>query len=709
MTDHRSRFPGAQPFADDDLSQKVFFGRDDASKGLTDKILTNRLVVVYGRSGLGKTSLLKAGVAPRLRAEHHLPLFVRVNDVQTEVLQSTIEDVATEAKRQQIEYSPGLVDSLWSFFKTAEFWRDDFLMTPILILDQFEELFTLQSTEMRTHFLDQLSHLIRGVRPPWLASSSAEDLSVRPPAVHVVLSLREDFLGLLEEGADHIPQILDVRYRLVPLDFQAAQQAIVGPLGVDDIGLETKPFSLEDDAVNSILDYLSQRRTNAVSDTKAYIEPFHLQLICRRIEQIAAAQQQSSNSSLPVSMEEIGGEVALAATLKDFYHDTISTLPGSGQRRACRRLCEDYLISPEGRRLSLEENEIRRQLSMTKEELANLVGSRLLRSDNRSDSTYYELSHDALIEPILSTKRKKNFLLGWSGIILGVLSSVFLIFLAIGSAVALIEIYKNKFPSSEEVLGFSILIVFMLLFAIIPISLIKIGGRSVLRYRQFDRNDRIDIVYKPPSQLDFLIGLFILIFGITITMMGLLTLGVLIFIILASKYYDMFELAKQVDLAEYVENLNFFGFGVDTIVYFVASAAAFVTGMRLIRWAIYQMTGYRNSRSLKSLKNSPEKRTAFSLLAKILLGIILSVSTILLFTINLLTARCYFISAGSLPGWIPQQWFSFLITDCINWEQADAVGELVIGLPLSISLLVVTVRALREAFAAIGNRSLRAL
>ena len=49
---------------------------------LADKILANRMVVVYARSGLGKTSLLKAGVAPRLREEGYLPLFVRVNDVQ---------------------------------------------------------------------------------------------------------------------------------------------------------------------------------------------------------------------------------------------------------------------------------------------------------------------------------------------------------------------------------------------------------------------------------------------------------------------------------------------------------------------------------------------------------------------------------------------------------------------------------------------------
>ena len=58
-----------------------------------------------------------------------------------------------------------------------------------------------------------------------------------PPAVRIVLSLREDYLGFLEEAAEHIPQILDARFRLAPLDLHAAEEAIVGPAAVSDPGL----------------------------------------------------------------------------------------------------------------------------------------------------------------------------------------------------------------------------------------------------------------------------------------------------------------------------------------------------------------------------------------------------------------------------------------------------------------------------------------
>ena len=107
MADQRIAI-GAQPFSDNDFSRQVFFGRGSASRTLADKIPANRMVIVYARSGLGKTSLLQAGVAPRLREEDHLPLFVRVNDLRSGPFAGVLETIPGEAARQGIEYVPGL-------------------------------------------------------------------------------------------------------------------------------------------------------------------------------------------------------------------------------------------------------------------------------------------------------------------------------------------------------------------------------------------------------------------------------------------------------------------------------------------------------------------------------------------------------------------------------------------------------------------------
>ena len=103
MNASATRYPGAQPFSDDALSRKIFFGRD-REVTVTDQILANRMVVVYARSGLGKSSLLNAGVAQRLRDEGYMPLIVRVNDVQDGPRASVLQGISAAAERQRTEY-----------------------------------------------------------------------------------------------------------------------------------------------------------------------------------------------------------------------------------------------------------------------------------------------------------------------------------------------------------------------------------------------------------------------------------------------------------------------------------------------------------------------------------------------------------------------------------------------------------------------------
>lgn len=417
------RYPGAQPFRDDEFSRRTFFGREPASVALTDQILANRLVIVYAKSGLGKTSLLNAGVAPRLREANSLPIFVRVNDIKNGPLFSVLEGIKAEAERQQVEYVPGDSTFLWSFFKTVEFWRNDLLLTPVLILDQFEELFTLQSQEAREGFLSELGYLIRGIAPPTqpkIESTASEG----PPSIRVVLSLREDFLGLLEEASDHIPEILDHRYRLAPLTYEMASKAITGPAAIEARDASTRAFRLEPDVVTSILAYLTKSASGARSSGGRQVEPFHLQLICQRIESIAAFKQKQSSGEIVVNFKDLGGDAGLAQTLENFYTDAIRSLPARYLRGAVRVLCEQYLISPEGRRLSVEERELLRQLKLPRETMSQLVERRLLRTDRRSDSTYYELSHDALVQPVLASRRVQAMVVSWAAVLAGTIVCV---------------------------------------------------------------------------------------------------------------------------------------------------------------------------------------------------------------------------------------------------------------------------------------------
>ena len=473
------RYPGAQPFRDDEFSRKTFFGREPASVALTDQILANRLVIVFAKSGLGKTSLLNAGVAPRLREAGSLPLFVRVNDIQRGPLYSVFEGVRAEAERQKVEFVPGDSSSLYSFFKTVEFWRGDILLTPVLILDQFEELFTLQSQEAREEFLSELGYLVRGIAPPSQPKIES-NASEGPPPIRVVLSLREDFLGLLEEASDHIPEILDHRYRLAPLSYEMASKAITGPAAIESGDISTRAFHLEPEVVTSILDYLTRTTAGVRGAAGRHVEPFHLQLICQRIERVAAFKQQQTSAEIVLSFKDIGGDAALEETLESFYSDAIRSLPARYLRGAVRVLCEQYLISPEGRRLSVEERELLRQLKLPRETLSQLVDRRLLRTDRRSDSTYYELSHDALVQPVLASRRLQALVVSWAAVLAGSIvglaaGGVFLILVAYS--------FSSSKKTASDYFGLSILLLTALLLGAAGLAWFKSGSRKLRRYR----------------------------------------------------------------------------------------------------------------------------------------------------------------------------------------------------------------------------------
>lgn len=64
------RYPGAKPFSVD--QRGIFFGRDQDVEELAELISIEQSVVLYSKSGYGKSSLINAGVIPRLEKEDNL-------------------------------------------------------------------------------------------------------------------------------------------------------------------------------------------------------------------------------------------------------------------------------------------------------------------------------------------------------------------------------------------------------------------------------------------------------------------------------------------------------------------------------------------------------------------------------------------------------------------------------------------------------------
>jgi hypothetical protein len=411
------RYPGSRPFYDTDIDRRLFFGRDHEIQSLLHKVLADKLVVLYAKSGLGKTSLINAGLNQALRDRGFIPLIVRFNNPDLEPLQILYAAIKEIVEQKGIDYETGEEESLWQYFKTAAFWSpEDTLLKPVLILDQFEEFFILHPPEKRKHFIRQLADVINNNIPKSIrASISAGEpfnFSDKPPNVKVIISIREDSLGQLEELSREIPSIFHHRFRLLPLSREQAKQAILKPSQVQDEAIYAAPFKFSPQAVTMMLDFLCKRKMKNEIKITDEVESFQLQLLCRHVEDKVKERAIKKGDKIVVGRGDLGGETGMQRVLQRFYDYQLKRLGSIWKKRRTRRLCETGLISISDRRLSLEEEEIKHKFKVTNILLMELVNSRLLRSEPRLGSIYYELSHDTLV-PIQNLqyywqKTKKN-------------------------------------------------------------------------------------------------------------------------------------------------------------------------------------------------------------------------------------------------------------------------------------------------------------
>jgi hypothetical protein len=406
------RYRGTAPFQASDVDRATFFGRDREVRSLLSLVLAERLVVLFGKSGTGKSSLINAGLVQPLLERGYFPVIVRLADQTHGPLVGLLSCVRAAAAEAGVEIVGGDEPDLWGFFKTAEFWsRGNDLLQPVLILDQFEELFTLHAPEPRHDFIAQLAELLRGRgatgRLP--VTSSASGLDPGLPKLKIVLSLREDYLANLEDLARDIPGILQHRFRIGALTADNARDAIVKPAALEHAAFETAPFGYRDDALQGILTFLASHRHGESTVTGDEVEPAQLQLVCQYVEDLVRTRLLAGDGGARVEVSEadLGGQSQLKRVLEDFYDRTLASIGSPRERRRVRRLCERRLISGAGRRLTEAQEEIEKRHGISTDTLRQLVDTRLLRPEPRLGGMFYELSHDTLVEPILRSRGKR--------------------------------------------------------------------------------------------------------------------------------------------------------------------------------------------------------------------------------------------------------------------------------------------------------------
>lgn len=406
------RYPGSKPFTQRD--SPVYFGRDLDTDRLFRYVIVNNLVVIYGKSGLGKSSLLNAGLLPRLSAEKsYQTYFIRFNNYTPEtsytplqvVIKTITADYTPDTFLQEIE--PQKI-SLWQYLKAKDITAQD-QQKYILVFDQFEELFTYPNgidafsreiaelLERKTPFDFQRKLNTLLDHSPNVFSETQIDQIMRPLHVKIVLAIRSDKLSLLNRLKDHIHNILQNCYEIKAFDRMQAIEALVNPAQATDQIYATPPFSYHPDALRLILDFLSNNQDQTVEGSQ-------LQIVGQYVEQHLVGQ----TTNKTVTAEDIGD---LAYVVENYYEWLIEELCETDpDKEAVHHFIENGLIfEPEQRRISLFKGQIKANFNISDEMLNRLVDSHVLRAEAGTGGVYYELSHDTLVNPILKAKEKRFF------------------------------------------------------------------------------------------------------------------------------------------------------------------------------------------------------------------------------------------------------------------------------------------------------------
>ncbi|PYS84211.1 MAG: hypothetical protein DMF67_05950 [Acidobacteria bacterium] len=348
--DDGGAFRGLLPFAEADRDR--FYGRGPDTAALHAMIARPefRFGVLYGDSGSGKTSLLTAGLLPRLREDGRLPVYCRsYKDPLVVLLEECGKQTGIRPREaeQPVAYLRRVADALGREI--------------VVVCDQFEEFF--------------INFRTRGARAPFTSfvadCHGAGDLPVK-----FLFALRSDFLHLISAEFDgRIPEPLmgDKRYHLRSFDEEQAAEIIAEaaldaglPLGVEFCRQVARDLARGDSVLPSEL-------------------------------QIVGAQLQRRRIYTSETYVRAGGKEQL---VHGFLEDVIRA---SGDERTTLLLLRS-LISDENTRLALPLGEVARRTQRPHAAVARLVRllveSRLVRELQEDDPWRYELMHEYLIERV---------------------------------------------------------------------------------------------------------------------------------------------------------------------------------------------------------------------------------------------------------------------------------------------------------------------
>ncbi len=403
-----SPYVGLVPYDEGDAA--FFFGRSTEAAIVAMNLRTARLTILYGPSGVGKSSLLMAGAVHRLHGDARAAaaasrFAVCVFRAWRDDPAHGVREAAAAALRELDGAEPP-ASPAETLAGTLRAWIPP-TRTLLVVLDQFEEYFQYHPDESDgEHLTGFAAELARIVNDPTLP-------------VNVLLSIREDAWAKLDRFKGHVPTLFANYVRVDHLDLDAAREAIEGPIEAWNRTLAEgeQPFEIEPALVQAVLaataggglTLTAGGETPAVEAAGDHVEAPFLQLVLDRLwrETVAAGEHTLTLARL----EALGGA---ARIVESHLLDALGRLTPDEQDTASD--CFRFLVSRSKTKIAHPASDLAEwtgrpepEVSAVLDKLCTGESGRILRAvapAHDEGSTSYELFHDILAEPILAWRRQ---------------------------------------------------------------------------------------------------------------------------------------------------------------------------------------------------------------------------------------------------------------------------------------------------------------
>jgi hypothetical protein len=365
-------YPGLAAYQEDDADR--FFGREREVAAVISRLADHPLIALAGPSGVGKSSFLRAGVVPALKAASpwdvaiarpgRSPLANLVTAVDAfwrhdSEVEPTLLDLDAIIERCKAE--PGYLGGILRAHAKRRNTRI------LLFIDQFEELFTQTTSEERAHFAAVLL-------------GAADDVSA---PIRVVLSIRSDFIDRAAEVPALLDQITKGVVFLQPLSQAGIADALTQPLAQVDYAFES------DELVTDMIHAL-----RGVSGALPLLQFAAASLWDRR--------DRVQRKLTRTAFEELGG---IAGALANHAEALVRALPSAQQTLLKAIMLR--LVTPEGTRATVERSELEAidAAAPVAALLDQMIGARLLTTDVEGANPRVELIHESLVTHWPSLRR----------------------------------------------------------------------------------------------------------------------------------------------------------------------------------------------------------------------------------------------------------------------------------------------------------------